>query len=320
MKPRQWQIPTELLSRPQWIAWWSVVGEGRRVQLPNGGRTGVLKARAKSHKLPIDPRISGPGMRNLPAPFRSPAPFLFGGSESGGMGRVIEISANVQLEDRNIARPACACAFTPVRRGCSGSAAGSAAAFPRVTPAKLRTTAASPQAWLASGPRSKPAKGGTGDGAEAGAVVPHGRAAGGRNGGAGTSPVRCGVDPGAEDGGAPVRISGVAPDAVRANRSGVVTGVHRQRAAATAGTAGLGPALCGAASIPARSAAGAVRRVAASKTREHVAGTATEDWPSRHSTGAARRVECRWQMPVGVERAVYALEQCLAKYMITNST
>jgi len=58
-KPLQAQIPAELLSLPQWIAWWSVVGGGRRVQLPNGGWTGVLKAQAKPHKLPIDPRTGG---------------------------------------------------------------------------------------------------------------------------------------------------------------------------------------------------------------------------------------------------------------------
>ncbi len=29
-------VPVELLSRPQWIAWWSVPGTGCPVQLPNG--------------------------------------------------------------------------------------------------------------------------------------------------------------------------------------------------------------------------------------------------------------------------------------------
>src|ERR1700721_1439306 len=52
-------IPTELLSRQQWIAWWSVVGEGHRVRLPNGRLTDVLKAQAKPHKLPIDARTGG---------------------------------------------------------------------------------------------------------------------------------------------------------------------------------------------------------------------------------------------------------------------
>jgi hypothetical protein len=58
-EPRHGQIPAELLYLPQWIVWWSVVGEGRRVQLPNGEWTGALKARAKPHKLPIDPRSGG---------------------------------------------------------------------------------------------------------------------------------------------------------------------------------------------------------------------------------------------------------------------
>jgi hypothetical protein len=55
----QGQIPAELLTLPQWIGWWSVVGEGRRVQLPNGAWTGVLKAQPKPHKLPIDPSTGG---------------------------------------------------------------------------------------------------------------------------------------------------------------------------------------------------------------------------------------------------------------------
>jgi putative DNA primase/helicase len=53
------RIPAELLRCPQWIAWWSVVGRGGLVQLPNGRWTGVLKAQAKPHKLPIDPRTGG---------------------------------------------------------------------------------------------------------------------------------------------------------------------------------------------------------------------------------------------------------------------
>lgn len=52
-------IPKELRDCPQWIAWWSIVGEGRRVQLPNGGSTSLLKAQAKAHKLPIDPQTGG---------------------------------------------------------------------------------------------------------------------------------------------------------------------------------------------------------------------------------------------------------------------
>jgi len=60
-------IPNELLSRPQWIAWWSVVGEGRCVQLSNGRWTGVLKAHAKPHKLPIDPSTGGLAASTRPA-------------------------------------------------------------------------------------------------------------------------------------------------------------------------------------------------------------------------------------------------------------
>ena len=52
-------IPEELRARPQWIAWWSVAGEGRPVRLPNGRSTDVLKVQAKPHKLPIDPRTGG---------------------------------------------------------------------------------------------------------------------------------------------------------------------------------------------------------------------------------------------------------------------
>ena len=48
-------IPRELLTVPQWIAWWSVIGEGKPVKLPGGGMTKPLKAQAKPHKLPIDP-------------------------------------------------------------------------------------------------------------------------------------------------------------------------------------------------------------------------------------------------------------------------
>jgi hypothetical protein len=69
--PLQAQIPTELLSCPQWIAWWSVAGEGRRVQLSNGGWTGVLKAQAKPHKLPIDARTGGLAASTRPATWSS---------------------------------------------------------------------------------------------------------------------------------------------------------------------------------------------------------------------------------------------------------
>jgi hypothetical protein len=49
------QIPQELRALPQWIAWWSVVGEGVRVKLPGGGWTKPLKKQEKPHKLPINP-------------------------------------------------------------------------------------------------------------------------------------------------------------------------------------------------------------------------------------------------------------------------
>ena len=52
-------LPAELLARSQWVAWWSVVGEGRQVRLPNGRLSSVLKARAKPHKLPINSRTGG---------------------------------------------------------------------------------------------------------------------------------------------------------------------------------------------------------------------------------------------------------------------
>jgi len=52
-------IPPELLALPQWVAWWSVAGEGHPVRLPNGRLTGALKAQAKPHKLPINPLTGG---------------------------------------------------------------------------------------------------------------------------------------------------------------------------------------------------------------------------------------------------------------------
>jgi hypothetical protein len=70
-KPSQEQIPAELLFLPQWIAWWGVVGEGRRVHLPNGKWTGVLKAQAKPHKLPIDPRTGGLASSTRPSTWSS---------------------------------------------------------------------------------------------------------------------------------------------------------------------------------------------------------------------------------------------------------
>lgn len=52
-------IPTELLSLDQWIAWWSVSGEGKAIQLPSRRMSPVLKHQAKPHKLPINPRTGG---------------------------------------------------------------------------------------------------------------------------------------------------------------------------------------------------------------------------------------------------------------------
>jgi hypothetical protein len=49
-------IPEELRARPQWVAWWSVAGQGSVLRLPNGGATKPLNAQRKPHKLPIDPR------------------------------------------------------------------------------------------------------------------------------------------------------------------------------------------------------------------------------------------------------------------------
>lgn len=48
-------IPGELLALKQWIAWWSVNGEGRPVGLPNGRLTKPLKPKNKPYKLPINP-------------------------------------------------------------------------------------------------------------------------------------------------------------------------------------------------------------------------------------------------------------------------
>lgn len=53
------QLPPELLSRRQWIAWWSVAGEGRCVELPNRRLSSVLKGQPKPHKLPINPHTGG---------------------------------------------------------------------------------------------------------------------------------------------------------------------------------------------------------------------------------------------------------------------
>jgi hypothetical protein len=58
-EPISLAIPEELWTCPQWVAWWSVVGEGRPVELPNGRLSHVLKAQAKPHKLPINPNTGG---------------------------------------------------------------------------------------------------------------------------------------------------------------------------------------------------------------------------------------------------------------------
>jgi putative DNA primase/helicase len=49
-------IPGELLILPQWLAWWSVIGEGVPVKLPGGGWSKALKKQEKPHKLPIIPQ------------------------------------------------------------------------------------------------------------------------------------------------------------------------------------------------------------------------------------------------------------------------
>ena len=48
-------IPSELLDRHQWVAWWSITGEGHPIKLPNGRLSKPLNAQPKSHKLPINP-------------------------------------------------------------------------------------------------------------------------------------------------------------------------------------------------------------------------------------------------------------------------
>jgi putative DNA primase/helicase len=59
LKTPQSAIPSELLRLQQWIAWWSVAGEGVPVKLPSGKPTKPLKKQAKPHKLPINPRTGG---------------------------------------------------------------------------------------------------------------------------------------------------------------------------------------------------------------------------------------------------------------------
>jgi hypothetical protein len=57
--PAYTSIPEVLRDHPQWVAWWSVPGEGRKVQLPDGGWTRPLKRQRKPHKLPIDAQTGG---------------------------------------------------------------------------------------------------------------------------------------------------------------------------------------------------------------------------------------------------------------------
>jgi putative DNA primase/helicase len=52
-------VPSELVELAQWIAWWSVAGEGNPVSLPGGSYTKALKRQAKPHKLPINPKTGG---------------------------------------------------------------------------------------------------------------------------------------------------------------------------------------------------------------------------------------------------------------------
>ncbi len=52
------RVPDELQTLPQWVAWWSVVGEDKTILLPNGKHSRALKRQGKPHKLPINP-ISG---------------------------------------------------------------------------------------------------------------------------------------------------------------------------------------------------------------------------------------------------------------------
>lgn len=64
-------IPDELRVRSQWLAWWSVVGKGRPVRLPNGRLTHALNVQAKPHKLPINPRTGGLAASTRPATWSS---------------------------------------------------------------------------------------------------------------------------------------------------------------------------------------------------------------------------------------------------------
>ena len=65
-------IPTELRTMNQWVAWWSVVGTGKPVKLPNGKFTREpLKKQDKPHKLPLNPHTGGLAATTWPATWGS---------------------------------------------------------------------------------------------------------------------------------------------------------------------------------------------------------------------------------------------------------
>jgi hypothetical protein len=59
-------IPQELKALRQWVAWWSVAGQGTPVALPNSRPTRPLEPRPKPHKLPINAATGGLAMANNP--------------------------------------------------------------------------------------------------------------------------------------------------------------------------------------------------------------------------------------------------------------
>jgi putative DNA primase/helicase len=59
-------IPQELKALRQWVAWWSVAGQGIPVALPNSRPTRPLEPRPKPHKLPINAATGGLAMANNP--------------------------------------------------------------------------------------------------------------------------------------------------------------------------------------------------------------------------------------------------------------
>jgi hypothetical protein len=70
-EPISLAIPQELWACPQWVAWLNVVGEGRPVRLPNGRLSGVLKAQAKPHKLPVNARTGALAASTRPTTWSS---------------------------------------------------------------------------------------------------------------------------------------------------------------------------------------------------------------------------------------------------------